>query len=188
MIEVVHLSPLTQIRNYQNNYPLPSNQPAQTGPRFNVPGMSQSVKEVNNSPKVDSKINFTTCEILKHIFCHICTRNKKHTKYTIYQNTKSFIFERLDVRNVIKNVVEYGKFKKILLDQIQQKMFSYVNKIPVSEFSLKLHEDNATTTDSLFLLKQKILKIKHNHQDTTDIDRRLLGLMTEEVKQYILQY
>jgi hypothetical protein len=167
---------------------------------LNNPHSNNSPQEDNNNNfqnflKSHNKIKFSTYDVVKYLCCYFRINSKsfKEQKYRFYRNTKKYVFEKLDVRNIIQSIEEFEMLKKIILDEIQLYLFQLVTKKRVNEFelensSIKLSLKTPSESEYYLLLKQRILDIENNSNDISLIDRRIYNQMTAETKQIILGF
>jgi hypothetical protein len=186
--------PKKENRNKISNINLTTNNNIQ-GNLFMKSDDDNKICQSENNPDghTRNKIKFTTYDVIKYICCYfrINTESEINWKFKIYRNTQKFIFEKLDVRNIIQNVEEFERLKKIMFDEIQFHMFKLVSKKPINELeiqkSIRENIENFSENEQLILVKHKILSIKNNGKDISEIDRRLYSQMTEGLKRYIEQ-
>jgi hypothetical protein len=137
----------------------------------------------------NQKIYFDNCEVLKYICCNFCLNKLKNSKkLKIYNETKDFIYEKLDARNLIKLSEEFKHFKNVVLEDWQIELLKIINKTSYKEFQLKLINKNSKeiTDEKIKLIKGKLLKIISNSHHITDIERRLYNLIPEDLLSFII--
>jgi hypothetical protein len=187
-IGLADINSVNKIKNNSHNFLNASVKPLEINPKIlNIEQITKCSK--NNSIIKKQKIYFGFFEIVLYLCCYICRKNEKiPKKFQIFNESNQYINKKLDVRNLIKSSEELKCFKTLILESWQIELINLIHRSSYKEFLSKMEKANLNEIESekLKYIKGKILKIIHNSDDVTEIDRRFFNLIPQDLFSFII--
>lgn len=150
--------------------------------------LDKIIEKLNHKKKIT--LDFSTSDIIKYYVFRCCIKKPLRNKFSLYKKCKNVLDRFLDISFIIKKLDEFEKFKTLILNDEQVKVFNYVSKDHCSLNKNLLHH-SLTKMSTRNMATNKIIDgilenyLKHSNILENDVDIRLLKLLQDDIS-YIL--
>jgi len=128
------------------------------------------------SKKNNSKLKFSTCELIMCILIPFALPHKLKNKFRLYEKACEYLMKYINIFYLIRMVDDVQKLKSILLNNQQIALFNYISK-PI----IKLQDDeNVETHDNYLSNLEKVFMLANNNDtQNEEIILEIMGYYQE---------
>lgn len=155
-----------------------------------VNSLNKKKQTEKNQILIHKKISFNYWEIISIILCSHCLRKRLRNKYEMFQLAKVDLDQYSDISVIIKKLDEYEKFKMVTLNNEQMALFYFISKTMCSlqhaetlKYEINRSKLLSRDEEKLFnILLDYKTKLRTNRNMLSEVDKRLIRLLDEELK------